>query len=345
MIDFCSDYTEGAHPRILDKLLETNLEQTAGYGMDDYCRQAASLIRAACEAPDADVHFLTGGTQANLTVIAAALRPHQGVIAVDSGHITTHESGAIEATGHKVIALPHSNGKLDAAAIAEVAIGHRDDENREHTVQPKMVYISNPTELGTIYSLNELEIISKTCREHGLLLYVDGARLGYALAAEGNDIGLADLSRLCDAFTIGGTKVGALFGEAVVLINPALQTDFRYIIKQRGAMLAKGRLLGLQFLTLFEDGLYDTIGHHAIRLALEIRTALASKGYPFLIDSPTNQQFPILPDSLIEQLGDEFKFIWWQRVDPSHSAVRFCTSWATKEENVDKLIRYIFQFD
>lgn len=341
MICFNSDYTEGAHPKILQRLIDTNFEQTPGYGADDYCRQAATKIRNACSHPDADVHFLMGGTQANLTVISAALRPHQGVISALTGHISVHESGAIEATGHKVLGLPHSDGKITAAQIAEVCEAHQADENHEHAVQPAMVYISHPTEFGTLYSRSELADISRACRDHGLILYLDGARLGYGLAAPGNDVFLPDIAALCDVFYIGGTKVGALFGEAVVITSPPLKTDFRYLIKQKGGMLAKGRLLGLQFDALFSDGLYSEIGAHAVDLALRLKAAFAGKGFPFLIESFTNQQFPIMPDDMLEKIAREFTFSWWERVDDSHSAVRFCTSWATREEDVERLIAFI----
>jgi threonine aldolase len=341
MIYFNSDYTEGAHPKVLQKLVDTNLEQTPGYGADDYCRLAAAKIKAACGRQDADVHFLMGGTQTNLTVISAALRPHQGVISALSGHISIHESGAVEATGHKVISLPGCDGKLSAAQINTLVNEHWKDENHEHMVQPKMVYISNPTEIGTLYSRTELTAISHVCREHDMILYLDGARLGYGLAAPGNDLDLPVITELCDAFSIGGTKVGALFGEALVITNPVLQEDFRYIVKQKGGMLAKGRLLGLQFLALFEDGLYTGIAAHAVNLALRLKEAFQKKGYPFLIESTTNQQFPILPDAALEIIGREFTFSRWERTDETHTAVRFCTSWATRPADVERLISCI----
>ena len=337
MIRFNCDYSEGAHPRVLEKLIETNLEQTAGYGEDHYCQEAAGLIKNLCGAADADVHFLVGGTQTNLTVISACLRPHQGVITADTGHINTHESGAVEATGHKVLAVPSTDGKLTAAAIAEIAAAHFNDAVREHSVQPGLVYISNPTELGTIYTKQELEAISRVCRGVGLPLYLDGARLGYALCAEGNDLRLSDLATLCDAFYIGGTKNGALFGEALVLTNDALKRDFRYIIKQKGGLLAKGRLLGLQFIALFEDGLYFETARAANALAGVIRNACADKGHAFLIDSPTNQQFPILPNQVAARLRDRYSFEPWQKVDDALIAVRFTTNWATDPRDVQAL--------
>lgn len=341
MIFFNSDYTEGAHPKVLEKLIQTNMEQTTGYGMDPYCKNAAELIRGKCARPDADVHFLVGGTQTNLTVIAAALRPHQGVIAADTGHINTHESGAIEATGHKVLALPGQDGKLQAAQIQAFCDAHYADESREHTVMPKLVYISNSTELGTIYSKQELVELSQTCQKNGLLLYMDGARLGYALCAEDNDLTLPDLAQLCDAFYIGGTKVGALFGEALVISNNSLKEDFRYILKQKGGMLAKGRLLGVQFGAMFEDDLYFEMASHANYMAKLLKDAFIKKGYSFLIPSTTNQQFPILPNEALEKLKQNFQYSFWQKVDEKNSAVRFCTSWATRQEAVLELINAI----
>ena len=326
MIRFECDYGEGAHPRILERLAATNMEQTAGYGEDPHCEAARGYIRELCRMPDADVHFLVGGTQANLTVIAAALRPHQGVIAAESGHINVHETGAIEATGHKVITVPGENGKITAGEVRGVCDSHWRDPTHEHIAQPAMVYISNPSEIGTIYTLAALEEISKVCRKCGLPLFMDGARLGYGLACELCDYTLADIAALCDVFYIGGTKVGALFGEAVVITDAALKRDFRYIMKQRGAMLAKGRLLGIQFEALFEDGLYFEISRHATELAMKLRAACTAKGYPFLVDSMTNQQFPILPNSLIERLKVKFAFSLWQPTDAAHTAVRFCTS-------------------
>ena len=339
MILFNCDYTEGAAPQILERLAATNLEQTPGYGEDDYCRRAAALILDQVQNPAAQVHFLVGGTQTNLTVIAAALRPHQCVLSARTGHVNVHETGAIEACGHKVVTLPTDEGKITAGAIREAVEGHYGDVTHEHITQPKLVYLSCPTELGTLYSKAELEAISRVCREKGLYLFLDGARLGYGLASPACDLTLRDLGRLCDAFYIGGTKQGALFGEAVVLLHPALQEDFRYLMKQKGAMLAKGRLLGLQFLVLFEDGLYWRLADHADRLALRLRDRLAAKGVPFLLDSPTNQQFPILPDKVLEALSHRYAWSFWEKVGEDRSAVRFCTSWATREEDVEALLR------
>ena len=334
MIRFNCDYSEGAHPKVLELLARTNLEQTAGYGEDPYCEKAAALIREKCGLPDADIHFFVGGTQANLTVISAALRPHQGAVAADSGHISVHESGAIEATGHKVLTLPAADGKIAAEQIQALCDAHYGSAAHEHMVQPKLVYLSFPTELGTLYTRKELTAVSETCRRNGLYLYVDGARLAYGLRAGGCDLDLPSLARLCDAFYLGGTKCGALFGEALVLTNPELKPDFRYILKQKGGMLAKGRLLGLQFLALLEDDLLFELGERADRLAMRIHDACAEKGWDFLSSSPTNQQFPILPDRALEKLGRKFETEPFGRTAPGFTAVRFCTSWATREEDV-----------
>ncbi len=337
MIYFHNDYSEGCHEAVLRRLQETNLEQTVGYGEDMYCAAAADKIRNLCGREDAAVHFLVGGTQTNMTVISAALRPHQGVLCAESGHIHVHETGAVEATGHKVLALPSVDAKITAGQVAQAVRSHREDGAFEHIVQPKMVYISNPTELGTLYTLAELEALSAVCKENGLYLFLDGARLGYGLMAKGNDVKLSDLARLCDVFYIGGTKVGALFGEAVVISNPAIGEDFRYIIKRHGGMLAKGRLLGLQFDALFTDDLYFKISSHADRLADRLRDTLEKLGYRLLVPGVTNQVFPVLPDALLEELGKHYTFSEQERVDESHRAVRFCTCWATKPENVAAL--------
>ena len=337
MIYFHNDYSEGCHAKVLGKLIATNLEQTPGYGEDHYCAQAAALIRKACGRDDLAVHFLVGGTQANLTVIAAALRPHQAALCAASGHINVHETGAVEATGHKVIGVPSGDGKITAAQVRAAVETHRASGSFEHEAQPKLVYISTPTELGTLYTLSELEALSAACKEFGLYLFVDGARLGYGLAAAENDVTLPDLARLCDVFYIGGTKVGALFGEAVVITNPALKEDFRYLIKQRGGMLAKGRLLGVQFAALFEDNLYFELGTHAVHLANQIRDTLNGLGVSYLVPGTTNQIFPILPDAFLDELAKNFMFTEMERVDENHRAVRFCTSWASTQENVDAL--------
>jgi len=337
MIYFHNDYSEGCHEKVLQKLIETNLEQTPGYGTDEYCLSAARKIKAACGREDLDVHFLVGGTQANLTVIDAALRPHQGVLCAVSGHINVHETGAVEATGHKVLALPSQDAKVTAAQIEAAVKAHREDDSFEHTVQPKMVYISNPSELGTLYSLNELEELSDVCHKNGLYLFLDGARMGYGLAAKDYDVTLADIARLCDVFYIGGTKVGALFGEAVVIGNSELKSDFRYMIKQHGGMLAKGRLLGVQFDALFTDGLYFEISKHAIKMADQLRACFDSLGVRYLVPGITNQVFPILSDDLLAELSKKFMFTEMERVDENHRCVRFCTSWASRQENMDAL--------
>ena len=339
MIYFNNDYSEGCHPKILEALARTNYEQTLGYGEDEYCARAAGKIRTLCGREDAAVHFLVGGTQTNMTVIAAALRPHQGVLCAGSGHINTHETGAVEATGHKVLPLPSRDGKIHAGQVREAVLSHRGDASFEHTVQPKMVYISNPTELGTLYTIAELKALSDTCRELGLYLFLDGARLGYGLMAKDNDLTLKDIGDCCDVFYIGGTKVGALFGEAVVITNPELKEDFRYLIKQRGGMLAKGRLLGIQFDTLMTDNLYFDISAHAIALAEKLENTFKELGVPFLVKVQSNQLFPILPDGVLARLAEAYVFCEQCRVDESHRAVRFCTSWATKEENVQALCR------
>ena len=338
MIQFQCDYNEGAHPLILQRLAETNMEQTIGYGEDPYCDKARELIRKACQRDDADVHFLVGGTQTNTTVISHTLRPYQGVISAVSGHINVHETGAIEATGHKVLAIPTPDGKLTDTQIEQAMQAHLNEDGPEHMVQPGMVYLSFPTEVGTIYTYSELQAISEVCRKHHLPLFIDGARLGYGLCSPESDITLPQLAQLADVFYIGGTKVGALFGEAVVITNEMLKRDFRYSIKRHGGMLAKGRLLGLQFATLFTDNLYMDIAQHAIDEAMRIKEALQEAGIKFLIDSPTNQQFPIFTNTQLEELGKKYRFSIWQQMDAEHTAVRICTSWGTKSENVDQLI-------
>jgi len=337
MFYFHNDYSEGCHEKVLEALTRTNYEQTPGYGEDHHCASAARKIRALCGREDLAVHFLVGGTQANLTVIAAGLRPHQGVLGAQTAHINVHETGAVEATGHKVLWAHSDDGKITASQVAEIVDAHWADASFEHTVQPKMVYISNPTELGTLYTLEELEALSGTCDEKGLYLFMDGARLGYGLAATGNDVTMADIARLCDVFYIGGTKVGALFGEAVVIGNPELARDFRYLIKQHGGMLAKGRLLGVQFDALLEDGLYFEIARKADLQADRIRASLKKAGYPLAIDGITNQIFPIFPDTVLKELEKEFVLCPNGRVDGTHSSVRICTSWATTPEAVDAL--------
>ena len=338
MIRFDCDYTQSAHPRILERLQETIGEQHPGYSEDTHCETARGYIRKACGTPNADVHFLVGGTQANTTVISAILRPHQGVIAADTGHISIHETGAIEATGHKVLELPGQEGKLTAAQIAAAVDGHWADGDHEHLVQPGMVYISHPTESGTTYTLAELEAISKVCKDRGLPLFLDGARLGYGLAATGADVTLQDVARLCDVFYIGGTKQGSLFGEAVVITNERLGKDFRYLIKRHGGLLAKGFLLGIQFVCLFEDGLYFDLSRHAINEAVRLRQGLLDAGLPLEYDTTANQLFPRVPDTLAAKLREDFSFAQWGKPNATHSVIRFCTSWATKSEDTDALI-------
>ncbi len=338
MIMFQNDYVEGAHPAVLQKLIDTNMEQSVGYGEDPYCEEAKARIRKAVGREDVDIHFLVGGTQTNLTVIDAALRPYQGALCAQTGHINVHETGAVEACGHKVLALPGKDGKITAAQVKEAHDSHWADGAHEHMVQPKLVYISHPTELGTLYTKQELTDLRKVCDECGLYLFLDGARLAYGLAAEGTDVTLSDIAALTDAFYIGGTKVGALFGECVVISHPALKEDFRYLIKQKGGMLAKGRLLGLQFLAMFENDLYMEMGRHADRLAMKLKKELQEKGYRFYMDSITNQQFVIVEDTKLQELEKEFLFNHETCYDADHTVIRICTSWATKEEHIEKLL-------
>ncbi len=341
MIRFQCDYAEGAHPSILEKMIETNYDQTVGYGLDPYCDSAREKIKKACNQPDADVHFLVGGTQANFIVISSILRPHQGAVSANTGHINVHETGAIEATGHKVLPIPSENGKITAAQVRDMYNAHWSDPDHEHVVQPGMVYISHPTENGTLYNKEELIELYQTCQELDLPLFLDGARMGYGIMSEAATLTLADVAEYTDVFYIGGTKVGALFGEAVVITNPALKKDFRYMIKQNGGMLAKGRLLGIQFDVLFTDNLYFNIAKQADDLAMRLKRAFVAKGYALRYDSYTNQQFPILPDEHVDILKEKYSFAIWEKVSATHSAVRFCTSWATKEESVDSLIKDI----
>ena len=341
MIRFESDYLEGCCPQILDALRETNLEQTLGYGEDPHCAKAADMVRYIFDCPDAEVHFLVGGTQTNATVIASQLRPHQGVVCAASGHINVHETGAVEQSGHKILALPATDGKISAAQVRALLEAHQRDFSREHTVQPGMVYISFPTELGTIYTKKELQDLHAVCREWEIPLFVDGARLGYGLEAAGVDLLPKDLARLCDIFYVGGTKQGALFGEAVVFSDTRLSEDFRYFIKQNGGMLAKGRLLGIQFETLMNEGLYFKLARHADRLADDVRAAFQRKRIPFLVENTTNQVFPVLANDVLPRLEEAFGFERWQVVDENHTAVRFCTSWATPQSAVDELEAFI----
>ena len=340
MISFKNDYSEGALPEIMETLVKTNLESTVGYGLDEYCTSAAEKIKKRIGRPDAQVHFLVGGTQANQTCISAFLRTHEAVIGVKTAHINVHETGAIETTGHKVVAVEGKDGKVTPNDI-RAAVGYHSDE---HMVKPKMVYVSDSTEIGTIYYKKELEEISACCKELGLYLYLDGARLGSALTAEGNDLTIEDIATLTDAFYIGGTKNGALFGEAVVLLNSELQREFRYVIKQHGGMLAKGRLLGIQFDCLFTDDLFFKAGAYANRMAMQLKKGLADCGVEFMADSVTNQQFPIFTNEEIALLGKEFLFEYNDKIDENRTAIRFCTSWATKEEAIERLIAAVKSF-
>lgn len=331
---FHNDYNESCHEAVLNAVRNSMGCQYGGYGIDEYCERATRKIRTLCMNDALSVHYLVGGTQTNLTVIAAALRPHQAVLCAGSGHINVHETGAIEATGHKVVTIPSSDGKICALAVEQILDAQSRDGNAEHVVQIKMVYISNSTELGTIYTLQELRDLSDVCRKYNVYLFIDGARLGYALTAEGNDVALSDLAQLCDVFYIGGTKCGAMFGEAVVISNPMIAEDFRYLIKQHGAMLAKGWLLGLQFDTLLTDGLYFEVAKQANTYADMIRNTLQELEIPLFVPGKTNQVFAILSNELMEYLSDNFTFMLEKRIDDDHAAVRFCTSWATKQESV-----------
>lgn len=329
---------EGAHPLILERLSQTNMEKTSGYGTDEYCASARRKIAEACGCPQAEVHFMVGGTQTNATVITAVLRPYEGVIAAVTGHINQHEAGAVEAGGHKVLALPHHEGKLDAAEVDRYVTAFYQDPSWGHMVAPGMVYISHPTEYGTLYTLEELKALSAVCRKHKIPLFLDGARLGYGLAARDTDVTLKDIATLCDIFYIGGTKVGALFGEAVVIPQPGMIRQFHTIIKQRGVLLAKGRLLGLQFDTLFTDGLYVKIARHAIDMAERIVEGLKAYGYTFFIRPQSNQLFVTLENCLFERLVQRVGFEVWEKRADGTTVVRIATSWATREEDVAELL-------
>lgn len=345
MIYFNCDYTEGAHPEILQMLQKTNMEQTVGYGEDEYCMEAISYVKKHCKRDDIEVQFLVGGTQTNLLVISSALRPHQGVMSASTGHINVHESGAIEATGHKVLAIPgDSSGKLSAENAEKMIVAHLNDETKIHTVQPKMVYISNSTENGAVYTKAELKSLSEVCKKYDLYLFLDGARLGYALASEKNDLTLEDLCNYCDVFYIGGTKVGALFGEVLIITNDAIKEDFKYMVKQKGALLAKGRLLGIQFHCLFKDNLYFEISKHAVAMANKIADALKDADVEFLAEPESNQIFPIFKDEIVEKIKGKYVIAFWEKVDEKRSAIRICTSWATTEENVNLLIEDILSY-
>lgn len=338
---FSCDYLEGAHPSVLQRLAETNLEKAPGYGLDRWCASAREKIRTACRAPEAEVFFLVGGTQTNAVVIGGFLKSYQGVVTPESGHINTHEAGAIELGGHKVLPLPQKNGKLSAADLAALLEDYESDGNRDHLVMPGLVCLAQPTECGTLYSRAELQAISAVCRAHSIPLYVDGARLAYALACPENDVSLADLADLCDAFYIGGTKCGALLGEAVVFPKPNTVPHFFTVIKQRGALLAKGRLLGLQFDALFTDKLYQRIGAPAIQAADRIRAALRQGGIPLCFDSPTNQVFCVVENEWMKRLARRVEFSFWEKYDETHTVIRFAASWAVDAEEVDALCRLL----
>ena len=335
---FASDYASGCHPLVLQRLTEANLCRSGGYGLDGFSESAREKIRRACRAPEADVFFLVGGTQANAAVIGCMLKPWQGVISADTGHVCGHEAGAIEAGGHKVLTLPHREGKLEAEAVRQCLARFRADEARDHLVEPGMVYISQPTEYGTLYSLRELEALSAVCRQAGIPFYADGARLAYALGCPENDADLPDLARLCDALYIGGTKSGALFGEAVVFPRHGTVPHFFTMIKQRGALLAKGFGAGLQFDALFTDGLYERIGRHGVAAAERIRAGLAACGYPLLLDAPTNQVFVILSTAQEEALRAEAEMTFWEALPNGRSVMRLAADWATKDEEIDLLL-------
>lgn len=335
MYSFRNDYSEGAHPNILQKLIQTNGTQQVGYGEDEYSREAKSILREKMNNKQARVHFVSGGTQANLLVIASLLRPHEAVISAQTGHIFVHEAGAIEATGHRVIAVKTADGKLRPSDIQQAL---EDYSLRPHVVKPRMVYISNSTETGAIYTKAELTGLSTLCRSRGLYLFMDGARLGHALTAIDNDLALPDITQLTDAFYVGGTKNGALLGEAIVFNTPELAPDFDYILKQKGALLAKGRLLGIQFLELFKDDLYFTLARHANTMAMKIVETMKELGYSFLAPTTTNQIFPVLPHGVIKRLEEKYLFYTWQKVDADHSAVRLITSWTTEEKIIDEFI-------
>ena len=334
MYSFANDYSEGTHESILKALVDTNLKQSSGYGLDEYSEKARDILKNVLKNDKIDIHFIPGGTQANLISISSFLRQHEAAIAADTSHIATHETGAIEATGHKVITIRSDDGKLTVEKIEKVLKIHSD----EHMVKPRLVYISNSTEIGTIYKKQELIELYSYCKENDLILYIDGARMGSAITCKENDLNLSDLVNLCDAFYIGATKNGALFGEALVICNDSLKKDFRYNIKQKGALLAKGRLLGLQFIELFKDDLYFKLASHANEMAALIQDALIENNYKLFINSPTNQVFPILENSTLEKLSEKYSFTIWEEIDENHTVVRICTSWATDKEKVLQLI-------
>ncbi|MGX8692710.1 MAG: threonine aldolase family protein [Clostridia bacterium] len=337
MLSFECDYNNGAHPKLLEALANTNLEPQPGYGEDEYCTRAADKIRAACEAPEAAVRFLVGGTQTNQVVIASLLRSYEGVLSAVTGHVNGHEAGAIEYSGHKVLTLPQHLGKIDAGELRAWLETYFADEACEHMVRPGMVYLSHPTEYGTLYTRAELEAIAAVCRAYGLPLFLDGARLGYGLMSRASELTLPDIAALCDVFYIGGTKCGALCGEAVVFPKGDAPAHFTSLIKQHGALLAKGRLLGLQFDALFTDGLYFEIAKNAIDKAERLKALFRDRGYSFFLDSPTNQQFIVVPDGKLKDWEGKVRFSVWEKADAGHTVLRFCTSWATTDEDIDRL--------
>ena len=337
VLSFECDYNNGAHRKILERLLETNDERVSGYGADPYCELAKGKIKKCCENPEAEVHFLTGGTQTNQVVIDSLLTKYQGVIAAETGHISAHEAGAIEFTGHKVLTLPQKEGKIKAENVDNYVKGFYEDSSFDHMVFPGMVYISHPTEYGTLYTLEELTALSEVCRKHGLPLFMDGARLGYGLMSEGTDVTLPDVARLCDVFYIGGTKVGALCGEAVVFTHHNTPKHFFTSIKQHGALVAKGRLLGVQFDALFTDDLYFEISRHAIQMAEILKEIFRKKGYRFFLETPTNQIFVVLDNQKKEELKKQVNFSQWEKADDNHTVVRFATSWATTMDEIEAL--------
>ena len=337
MISFENDYNKGAHPKLIERIVETNNVAQTGYGFDEYTVSAKEKIKAAIGLDGVEVYLLTGGTQTNALVISSMMRAYEGVIATETGHINTHEAGAIEATGHKVIALPHKDGKLEAAVLKKYLEGFYADANHEHSVIPGMVYISYSTELGSLYSKTELEALSNVCHEYSIPLYLDGARLGYGLAAS-DDMTLTDIARLCDVFYIGGTKVGALCGEAVVFTKNNMPKNFMTMVKRRGALMAKGRLVGVQFDALFTDGLYFEISRHAMDMAKLLKKGLIEKGCKIFIDSPTNQQYIVIENKKMEELREKVAFSFWENYDKDHTVIRFVTSWATTKEEVEYLL-------
>lgn len=340
---FSSDYMEGAHPKIMEKLVETNMVKTPGYGLDRYTELAKEKIKMACKAPNAEVHFLVGGTQTNATMIDAFLDSYQGVVAADTGHINVHEAGAIEANGHKILTIPSKLGKISSKQIYELLEDFKDDANNQHMVMPGMVYLSQPTEYGTLYSFEELENISRVCHEYHIPLYIDGARLAYALACPQNDVSLSDMASLCDAFYIGGTKCGALFGEAIVISKPGMIPHLFTIIKQHGALLAKGRMLGIQFYELFTGNLYQNIGKTAIVAAQNLKKYLNEKGIELYFESPTNQIFCVVSNEQKNRMIKKVDFGVWQKFDSQHTVIRFSTSWSTKMDDVERLIAVLDQ--